>query len=232
MPSGTVQLTGLVAPIADFATARINNTLHGRSVYHHANWSGHNVFKGWETWKYNGNVGVGAALDIFGAGWREPVVAVCDGVQTVWRNDTSKLEVIYIEAPGVVAVYAHINARYEGTGVRVKQGETLGVVRGDLHWPHLHFELWLGGTSVSAPTPEGLRAAMLAEFGDAPPVDTSLAVVVDGEKVPCHPVLEDGTTRCDLRPLVESMGWSATDRKHDDGRKRIYVNPPESEGGD
>lgn len=221
----------LIEPIADFATARINQSLHGRSVHHSKNWSGHNVYKGWETWKHNGNVGVGAALDVEGAGWRTPVVAVCDGVQTVWHNDTSKLEVIYIEGDGVIAVYAHINARYEGTGIRVQQGETLGVVRGDLNWPHLHFELWVDGFVVSAPTPDLLRVAMLAEFGDAPPVDTSLAVVVDREIVDCDPENIDGTTYCKLRPLVESMGWTATHEVNANG-ERIYVNPPETEGGE
>jgi len=157
----------LVAPIERFATARVNRTLHGRSVYRDSNVPGHNVFRGWSTWAQNGHTGVGAGLDIMGQGWRTPVVAICDCTQTLWRNDATKLEVIYIEAPGVVAVYAHINARHEGTGKRWRKGETIGVVRGDLGDPHLHFELWLDGKAVAAPSPEKLRALMLAEFGAA-----------------------------------------------------------------
>ncbi len=62
-------------------------------------------------------------------------------------------------------------------------------------------------------------------------VDKSLAVVVGGKIVECRPEIEGGTTRCDLRPLVESMGWSVTHMKRSDGRERIYVNPPKPEGG-
>lgn len=154
----------LIAPTTDFATARINNTLHGRSVYYSGNRRGHNVFKGWTTWMQNGNRGVGAGLDVGGTGWNTPIVAVCDGTITQWRNDTSKLEVIYLEAPGVVAVYAHINYELEALPATVKQGRRLGVVRGDLNWPHLHFELWLEGRAVAAATPEQLRDLMLTKF--------------------------------------------------------------------
>lgn len=162
----------LIAPIDHFETARINNTLHGRSIHHYGNREGHNVFKGWTTWLNNGHVGVGDALDVAGQGWRTPVVAVCDGVQSVFRNDMTKLEVIYLEGDGVVAVYAHINARFEGEGKRWERGDTIGVVRGDLTAPHVHFELWLDGRAVTAPTPEELRAEMLSLFAgdDTTPV--------------------------------------------------------------
>ncbi len=185
-------MTGLIAPIERFGTARINNTLHGRSVYRDENVSGHNVFKGWTEWAQNGHVGVGAGLDVMGQGRRTPVVAICDCTQTRFRNDMTKLEVLYIEAPGVVAVYAHINARFEGTGKRWKQGETIGVVRGDLNDPHLHFELWLDGRSIASPTPEELRARMLAEFGVTE--TTPVKVITHGTEdvVAEYSMVEDG----------------------------------------
>ncbi len=62
-------------------------------------------------------------------------------------------------------------------------------------------------------------------------VDKSLAVVIGGKIVECRPGIEGRTARCDLRPLVEGMGWTATYMKRDDGRERIYVNPPKPEGG-
>lgn len=164
----------LIAPTTDFATARINRTLHGRSVYHSGNRAGHNVFKGWTTWMQNGNRGVGAGLDVGGVGWDTPILAICDGTITQWRNDMSKLEVIYLEAPGVTAVYAHINYELEVKGKQVRQGQRLGVIRGDLNWPHVHFELWLNGRAVAAPTPGQLRDLMLTKF----------AATVDGEGEP------------------------------------------------
>ena len=155
----------LIAPIEDFDSARINNTLHGRSVYKSADDQGHNVFKGWSTWQDNGRKGVGAGLDVGGKGWKTPIMAICDGMITRWVNDMKKLEVIYFEAPGVVAVYAHVNYTPElPVGTYVKQGQPLGVVRGDLNWPHLHFELWLNRRAVAAPSPIQLRALMLTKF--------------------------------------------------------------------
>ncbi|HUU23630.1 MAG TPA: hypothetical protein VM389_13945, partial [Phycisphaerae bacterium] len=80
-------MSRIIAPIADFSTAQINATLHGRSVYRSEDVPGHNVFKGYSTWGANGHRGVGDGLDICGQGWRTPVVAAFDGVQTVFNND-------------------------------------------------------------------------------------------------------------------------------------------------
>jgi murein DD-endopeptidase MepM/ murein hydrolase activator NlpD len=140
----------MLAPIRDFLRRRVNQTLHGRSVYRSADVPGHNVFKGYGTWSGNGHKGVGDGLDLF-APAGTPVYAPFDGVQVRWDNDTSKLEVIYLQrADGAVAVLAHINATHEGEGVAVKAGEIVGTVRGDLGDPHLHYELWMGGKAVSA----------------------------------------------------------------------------------
>lgn len=157
-------------PIDGFDSRRINNTLHGRSVYRRGDVPGHNVFRG-----YN-HPGTGDALDLAGAGWTTPVYAVCDGAITRWQFDTNRKEVIYFEGVEdgrrIVAVYAHIN-RDETIklGTRVAKGTKLGVLRGDLNDPHLHFELWVGvtGLAVAGPTPEALRRNMLAHMDPATP---------------------------------------------------------------
>lgn len=155
-----------VPPIERFATARINESLHGRSVHRPSDVPGHNVFKG-----YN-HPGTGDALDLF-APAGTPVAAICDGAVTLWSNDTEKREVVYLEAPGVVAVYAHIDylPRPERIPRPVIRGEMIGLVRGDLSDPHLHFELWRDGVALSAPTPSALRLRHLgapAQDPDAP----------------------------------------------------------------
>jgi murein DD-endopeptidase MepM/ murein hydrolase activator NlpD len=210
----------LVPPIEGFATETINTTLHGRSVYRSQDVPGHNVFKGWETWANNGHVGVGDGLDVEGVGWRTPVVAVCDGVQTVFRNDMTKLEVVYIEGDGVVAVYAHINAAYEGTGKRWKQGETIGVLRGDLNWPHVHFELWLDGKAVSDPTPEGLRAKMLGLF--APPSPEYTLVGLDGIARPGPWMGQDLHGYCAIAICADAANVNVT---WDGSRKQWSFSP-------
>jgi len=157
-------------PISGFAGRRINQTLHGRSVYRKTDVPGHNVFKG-----YN-HPGTGDALDLAGDGWTTPVVAVCDGAITRWQFDTDRKEVIYFEGVEdnrqILAVYAHID-RNESIklGARVAKGTQLGVLRGDLNDPHLHFELWVGvtGLAVAGPTPEALRRNMLAYMDPAVP---------------------------------------------------------------
>ena len=199
----------LIAPIEKFATAGINNSLHGRSVYRSEDTDGHDVFKGWNTWRTNGHRGIGDALDIAGQGWRTPVVAVCDGVQTVFRNDTTKLEVVYIEGSGITAVYAHINAVYEGTGKHWKQGETIGIVRGDLKWPHLHLELWVDGAVVADQTPERLRAKMLAVFASEPEPKYTL-VGVDGTVYPGPWMGKDGHGYCAIATAAEAAGVNVT----------------------
>ena len=154
----------LTPPIANLRTARINRSLHGRSVHRPENLSGHNVFKGYTA------PGTGDALDVEGVGWRTEVVAVCAGRLTNWRMDGTKREVVYLEGRDgdreVIAIYAHIDVDESKLGRDISPGEPIGRVRGDLSWDHLHFELWIDGTAVSAPTPEKLRAAMLEEFTD------------------------------------------------------------------
>jgi murein DD-endopeptidase MepM/ murein hydrolase activator NlpD len=153
-----------VEPIRDMGARTTNLTLHGRSVYRPIDVPGHNAFKGYTTWANNGHVGVGDAVDLAGLAGDE-VYAIADGIQTLWQNDMTRKEVIFLEGEGWLAVYAHINAAKEGVNLPVSKGECVGRLRGDLSSPHLHFELWLGGKAVSAPRPGELRDSMRAKLG-------------------------------------------------------------------
>jgi hypothetical protein len=156
----------LTSPIDNLLLRRVNNTLHGRSVYRSEDVPGHNVFRGYSTWEGNGHKGVGDGLDLFAVA-KTPVYAIGDCTQTLWRNDASRLEVIYLEGSNWIAVYAHINAAHEGTGIQLKSGDIVGYIRGDLSDPHLHFELWVDGKAVSAPTAKILQTKVAA-FVQAP----------------------------------------------------------------
>ena len=155
-------------PILHLATRRVNATLHGRSVHRPVDVPGHNVFKGYGIWSVNGHVGVGDAVDLFGdAG--EAVFAIADGVQVQWQGDTTRKERVYIaghvNGMAYIAVYAHINAVQEGQNIPVKRGTIVGHLRSDLADPHLHFELWLAGNTLHAPTPDALRDKIAAKCG-------------------------------------------------------------------
>lgn len=157
----------MLSPIGPkLKTCRINNTLHGRSVYRPRDVPGHNIFLGYSTWAQNGHVGVGDGIDLF-APAGSPVQAPFDGTQTVWRNDATKLEVVYIEREdGATAVLAHINATHEGTGLKIKAGEIVGRMRGDLKDPHLHYELRMPGPKpITGRTPAQMRKALLKICG-------------------------------------------------------------------
>jgi murein DD-endopeptidase MepM/ murein hydrolase activator NlpD len=146
----------MLTPISKLKERRVNSTLHGRSIPRPVDVPGHNVFKGFGTWAQSGKA-VGDAVDLF-APAGTPVVAPFDGVQAIWSNAGSKLEVVYlVRADGATAVLAHIEATHRRRGVPVKAGEVVGHVRGDLKDPHLHYELWMGGKAVSAATPAKLR---------------------------------------------------------------------------
>jgi murein DD-endopeptidase MepM/ murein hydrolase activator NlpD len=156
----------MLSPISDLKKRRINKTLHGRSVYRPRDVPGHNVFLGYSTWAANGHVGVGDGLDLFAVGGA-PVYAPFDGVQTRWLHDATRLEVIYLErADGATAVLAHVNAKHEGTGIKVQAGEIVGWVRKDLSDPHLHFELRMPGPKpLTGKTPAQMKKALLALCG-------------------------------------------------------------------
>ena len=163
-------------PMLTFRVARVNNTLHGRTVHRAVDVPGHNVFKGYSTWANNGHVGVGDGIDIFGLAKGE-VYAIGDGKVIEHRNDVTKSEVIYIQGSNWIAVYAHIDATVT-VGDQVKEGQVVGKLRGDLRDPHLHFELWVNDKAIHDRTPIGLRGKIadildnMTDTVDKPVVDT------------------------------------------------------------
>lgn len=208
-------------PIRQMSTLRTNGTLHGRSVHRPENVSGHNVFKG-----YN-SPGTGDAVDLFASGG-VPVYAIGYGVQTRWRNDATRLEVIYIEgnSNGVdwLAVYAHINAKLEAEGVHVQAGDVVGSLRSDLSDPHLHFELWLDGKAVAAENGNALRDKMLALFADhAPAWEAGDAVKIigsDGKVLTSEAEFDGQCVMAPVRPLLEGLGYKVV--AHPEQHK-VYV---------
>lgn len=157
-------MSRFVEPIKGVKHLRVNATLHGRSVHRKRDVPGHNVFKGYNT------PGVGDAIDWFDK-TNVPVYAIADCVQTAHRNDANRLEVITLEGEGWLAIYAHIDAVHNGAGKRFRQNDVVGRLRGDLKDPHLHFELWIKGRAIHAPTPGQLRVRLIQALGlDSIPV--------------------------------------------------------------
>ncbi len=147
---------------------RVNATLHGRSVHRPVDVPGHNVFKGYSTWEKNGHIGVGDAVDLF-AGPGTPVLAMHDGTITDWRNDASRLEVVYVEGGPWLTVYAHVNFNEQEfrVGGKIVAGQKLATVRSDLNDPHLHLEVWKDGKAVAGRTPKALLDALKSLTVDA-----------------------------------------------------------------
>ena len=219
----------LVPPISEFNRRQPNNSLHGRSVHRTEDTNGHDVIWGHTAWPR-----VGDAIDLAAHGGT-PVFGVFDGTITEWKNDATKIEWIYLKsADGKwLAIYAHIDfmshdRSREGAGIRVRTGEQLGTVRGDLRWDHLHFELidLAAGRAATAANPPALQQKLWELFQGVAPGRTDLKVVgPDNQVIDCSPVIEGGTARADLRPLVEALGCEPHYRRHPDGRERIYVKP-------
>lgn len=182
----------MVEPIKDFKNRVINATLHGRSVYRHEHVENHNIFKGYTT------PGTGDALDIY-APAGTAVYALDDCTQTTWSNDTTKKEVIYLTGSNWVAVYAHIDASYEGVGIKIKRGAVVGHLRGDLSNPHLHFELWINGKSISGSTPQILQDKMKQIFQ----VDNPRIVKINGTIIPYS--LLNGESIVKLRDMTDAL---------------------------
>jgi murein DD-endopeptidase MepM/ murein hydrolase activator NlpD len=152
----------MLSPVTHLRKRRVNRTLHGRSRYRQTNVPGHNIFKGFS------HPGIGDGVDLFGPAGEE-VFSPFAGVVYSHGADTQTLENVYLHRPankraGVSeawAVMAHIDTSMAeaemAPGTRVEAGQLVGQLRGDLKDPHLHFELWLGGAAVNAPTPAKLR---------------------------------------------------------------------------
>ncbi|GAF76668.1 unnamed protein product, partial [marine sediment metagenome] len=95
---------------------------------------------------------MGLDIDAFGR-YGAPVVAAASGtVVLVASTDWGLGTYIAIRHPdGSETVYAHLSAVYVGQGQSVGQGEQIGAIgcTGYCTGPHLHFELWIGGSPVN-----------------------------------------------------------------------------------
>lgn len=90
-------------------------------------------------------------IDI-GAGYGTAVLAAADGVVTTAAYDAGGYGnyLIIDHGNGNMTLYAHMSQMSASTGQTVKQGQTIGFVgsTGLSTGPHLHFEVYVGGTRV------------------------------------------------------------------------------------
>jgi murein DD-endopeptidase MepM/ murein hydrolase activator NlpD len=64
---------------------------------------------------------------------------------------------IYIAGRGVTSVYAHLHIRERiKLGMLVQEGELIGWIGRMLRDPHLHLEIWMEGSAMTAKTPTAL----------------------------------------------------------------------------
>ncbi|SFH31408.1 Peptidase family M23 [Desulfotomaculum arcticum] len=90
-------------------------------------------------------------IDI-GAGYGTAILAAADGVVTTAAYDAGGYGnyLIIDHGNGNMTLYAHMSQMSAGVGQTVKQGQTIGLVgsTGLSTGPHLHFEVYVGGTRV------------------------------------------------------------------------------------
>ncbi len=90
-------------------------------------------------------------IDAFGS-YGAPVVAAASGqvVLVSYLDWGLGLHVIIEHADGSRTVYAHLSESYVAIGQYVGQGEPIGAIgcSGYCTGPHLHFEIWIGGSHV------------------------------------------------------------------------------------
>lgn len=112
----------------------------------------------------------------YAAGTGTPIYAAGDGQVTYagWKNGLGKC--VEIRHPnGYRTVYGHLSRIASGvaSGTRVSQRDRIGAVgqTGNATGPHLHYEVWQGGTAVNprtlklpaaGPVSEGLMASYVA----------------------------------------------------------------------
>ena len=92
-----------------------------------------------------------SGIDI-GAGYGTAVLASADGVVTTAAYDAGGYGnyLIIDHGNGNMTLYAHMSQMSAGVGQTVKQGQAIGLVgsTGLSTGPHLHFEIFVGGTRV------------------------------------------------------------------------------------
>jgi len=203
----------MIEPIKNIKSRRVNKTLHGRSVYRREDVYGHNVFKGYSS------PGTGDGIDLFGTAG-DDVYAIGDGVITRWQNDVTKKEVIYLEGNNFVAVYAHINYGIEKININVIEGAKLGKIRGDIADPHLHFELWVGGVSISGHSADELRDKLESIF--IPDLDFNIKIIGPDGALLCNDAeIINDSVWVKVRSLGEALGYDVVPHIADQGK--VYL---------
>jgi murein DD-endopeptidase MepM/ murein hydrolase activator NlpD len=105
--------------------------------------------------EYRGGNSYHLAVDIDAFGrYGAPVVAAASGTVVLGSNLDWGLGnyLIIRHADGSETVYAHLSSIWVNQGQAVAQGEQIGAIgcTGYCTGPHLHFELWIGGSPVDA----------------------------------------------------------------------------------
>ncbi|MEK7668344.1 MAG: peptidoglycan DD-metalloendopeptidase family protein [Gemmatimonadota bacterium] len=126
----------------------------------------------------------------FAANLGTPVRAVADGAVQFAGRDAGYGNLIELRHSGQVETrYAHLLGFAEGvhTGVRVRQGETIGFVgcSGLCTGPHLHYEVRVGGRAVNPRRQLGV--------GAGPPIPASQRAAFEREKERLLDLLEPRT---------------------------------------
>ena len=104
--------------------------------------------------EYRGGSSYHMGMDIDGFGrYGAPVVAAASGtvVLATYSDWGLGTYVTIRHADGSETVYAHLSSAYVAQGQSVAQGEQIGAIgcTGYCTGPHLHFELWIGGSAVN-----------------------------------------------------------------------------------
>jgi murein DD-endopeptidase MepM/ murein hydrolase activator NlpD len=104
--------------------------------------------------EYRGGSSYHMGMDIDGFGrYGAPVVAAASGtvVLATYSDWGLGTYVTIRHADGSETVYAHLSTAYVAQGQSVGQGEQIGAIgcTGYCTGPHLHFELWIGGSAVN-----------------------------------------------------------------------------------
>lgn len=132
------------------AGARVNQTLHGNSVYRSKSVPGHNVF-------HKGSDG----LDVFVPAGTE-VYACCAGRVINIAGKGGKLERIEysgtVEGVVVTILVAHISVKPAlHIGANLEAGQVIGYVGRKIKDPHPHIECKRDGKPLAGETPRELR---------------------------------------------------------------------------
>ena len=146
----------------DIPKCRLNNTLHGRSVYRRTDVPGHNVDKG-----YN-HPGSGDALDVF-LTKGTPIHSPIAGTVVRMCRPSGKLDDCWIEGESeghqVTIVLAHLHYKpWVYLGADLQRGLIIGFVADEVNDPHVHMEIWIDGEAVTARTPVALAKKFDALF--------------------------------------------------------------------